>query len=515
MTKKILILGDHLLVEDLIQQYKERGHVVEHRLEMTTKDDVNINDYAEMCLLTSVADDKKEENDNKVVALLSQLVADYDLEQNEGRKLVCHLMVQSQSTLQMLQTTDFCEAIRQKADVYPFTMDEVWSRSILLDYEPITIQSEKHAHLVIFGTGEMAEMVAIHTTLVAHYPNYVRNHSLRTRITMIESQDGNYRSPSTEMTTSTEIAPTTKRFIKRYQHLFDNSYYRVVKPSEEKAVKKFHKPMYDGKREDFVDVEWEFVAAPTWNVDLREKLQLWANDEKQLLTVVMANRDGNKNLNEALHLPETLFKRHIPIYIYSQKEINIVGCPNIHTFGLINRGYDITLPLVRMAKNVNYIYDRCYEENGQLRYAVEIDGKERDKSWARLSNVKRMSSIYNAMTIETKMRSIGLEENDWEKFYDIPQKDIEILAQVEHNRWSVEELVLGFRPCTDDEQREIEADISRKKVFKQQKIHYDLRAYNDLRPDETGKPVEIYDLCLCSCLPLIAKAFVDEEGGAS
>jgi hypothetical protein len=63
-----------------------------------------------------------------------------------------------------------------------------------------------------------------------------------------------------------------------------------------------------------------------------------------------------------------------------------------------------------------------------LRYAVEINKEARDKSWAKLTNVKRMSSIYNAMTIPTKMRSLGLEENEWDKFYDIPQQDIEIMG---------------------------------------------------------------------------------------
>jgi hypothetical protein len=118
------------------------------------------------------------------------------------------------------------------------------------------------------------------------------------------------------------------------------------------------------------------------------------------------------------------------------------------------------------------------------------------------------------MTIPTKMRSIGLNENDWSRFYDIPQQDIELLAQVEHNRWNVEELILGFRPCTNEEQERIAAEIkTQKKAFKAQKIHYDLRAYHDLRPDETGKSVKVYDLCLSSCLPLIAKAFTDEKGG--
>ena len=145
-----------------------------------------------------------------------------------------------------------------------------------------------------------------------------------------------------------------------------------------------------------------------------------------------------------------------------------------------------------------------------LRYAVEIDFDEREKSWRRLSSVKRMSSIYNAMTIATKMRSVGLEEDEWGKFYDISQEDIELLAQVEHNRWCVEELILGYRPCDDEEQEMVELDIKQKRVLKGNMIHYDLRAYDDLRPDETGKSSKVYDLCLCSCLPLIAKAFADE-----
>ena len=111
------------------------------------------------------------------------------------------------------------------------------------------------------------------------------------------------------------------------------------------------------------------------------------------------------------------------------------------------------------------------------------------------------------------MRSVGLDAHEWELFYDIPQQDIELLTEVEHNRWSVEELILGYRPCTDEELQKIEADISLKSIFKTKKIHYDLRAYNDLRPDETGKSVKVYDLCLCTCLPLIAKAFADEKGG--
>lgn len=491
---KAIIIGKHPLAESLVRQYEVKGGIVVHREYYeslpTGKEGISVNDYDELCLLAS------DDEDDKMVAILAQLAEGYNVEAHGGRRLVCHLLVQRNETLRMLQTCDLCNVVKRIIDLYPFTMDEVWSRSIVLDYEPITVQSKKRVHLIIFGMSEIAEMVAIQAAHVAHYPNYIRNHSLRTRITIIGNQDGNCKSTSTDFS-------WTNGFVKRYQHLFDNSYYRLIKPSEETAVVKFHKPMYEGLREDFVDVEWEFVESESWSPDVREKLKLWANDNEQLLTVVMAGKNYNKNMSEALHLPNELYEKNIPIHIYGQQTVE----------------YDVTLPLIRMAKNVNYIYDRCYEENygdyqssktdWHLRYSVEIDPEERERSWAKLSNVKRMSSIYNAMTIATKMRSIGLKEYEWSKFYDIPQQDIELLAQVEHNRWSVEELILGFRPCTDEEQKIIEADVkTQKNTFKMKKIHYDLRAYNDLRPDGTGKLVQAYDLCLCSCLPLIANDFI-------
>ena len=480
MARKAIIIGKHPIVNDLVGQYVSHGFEVEQQQTLQAEG-ITINDFNELCLLAGM------DEDNEALTLLSDLAAKYDVETHNGKRLICHFLVQKNETSQMLQTCDLCDEVRQKIDVYPFTMDEVWSRGIVLDYEPITIQSEKHVHLVIFGMGELAQMVAIQAAHVAHYPNYVRNHSLRTRITMVDGQ----------------AEQKSEEFIKRYQHLFDNSYYRIVKPSEEKAIVKFHRPMYEGKREDFVDVEWEFVEAESWNADVREKLQLWAKDKTQLLTVVIANKDGNKNKSEALILPQELYRQSIPIYTYSQQ----------------NNGYDVTMPLVRMAKNVNYIYNQCYNDNvkdwkGFLRYSVEINPEERELMWAKLSNVKRMSSIYNAMSIPTKMRSMGLEENEWDKFYDIPQQDIELLAQVEHNRWSVEELILGFRPCTEKEQDIIAADIATQKdAYKARKIHYDLIAYNDLKPDKTGRGVQVYDLCLSACLPLIAKAFSDEKGG--
>ena len=477
--KKVIILGPHPIAGSIIKNYNVlRKDIVYHKDFSLGSDNICID---EICLLPG------NEDEDKALVLLDGIAAAFKISLNQNKQLLTHLLVQKRETLQMLQTCDLCAAVRKKLDIYPFSMEEIWCRSIRMDYEPITIHSEKHVHLVIFGMVEVAETMAIHAAHVAHYPNYVRNHSLRTRITMI----------------SENAETLSEGFIKRYQHLFDNSYYRILKPSEEKAVKVFHKPMYEGLREDFVDVEWEFVEAEWWNSEVREKLKLWAQDESQLLTIVMADEDADKNVAMSLFLPDELFQRSIPIHKYNPNEVE----------------YDISMPLVQMAKNVNYVYVQCFHQNfenwqGWILSSVEIDGKERDRLWADLPNIKRWSNIYNAMTIPSKMRSIGLTQDDWDKFYDISQQDIEILAQVEHNRWNVEELILGYRPCTDEEQEKIAADVeTQKDAFRARKIHYDLRAYNDLRADKTGRSAKVYDLCLSAALPLIAKTFVDEKGG--
>lgn len=76
-----------------------------------------------------------------------------------------------------------------------------------------------------------------------------------------------------------------------------------------------------------------------------------------------------------------------------------------------------------------------------------------------------------------------------------------ILAEVEHNRWNVEELLLGYRPVTKKEQEEIEQKAALKnKKRDEEYAHYDIRPYNDLRNGS-----EKYDIALTRHLLLIVK----------
>ncbi len=503
MKKHIIIIGKHPLSDYVGRKSLENGSNVTILGEWS--EDVDINNYDEAYVMM---DDGKDSADAKAIDVIAKMA---NKRTDNFPVLTCHLLIHSNDTLQLLMREDWKHEIRSRMDVYPFSTDQMWASSIRVDWKPVTIQDDFVPHVVILGDSQMAEMVAIHVAQIAHFPNYIRNHDLRTRITIVDEG----------------AEDIMRRWTTRFKHLFDNSYYRFVDAQQGAKVISFHEPVYASSREDFVDVEWEFVKASVYDNALNNKLQLWATDSgRQLLTVVMAYEGQTRNVNDAMKLPEALFRLQIPIYVYVRDDSSYQPLEkkgkmgNLRFFGMTDKGYDIRMPIVSMAKNVNYIYDYCYNmnvdshgnEDGDHRILSppQIDKQTRELLWRKLPNVKRLSNIYNAATITVKMRSVGIDENEWKQFYDLPQSVINIMAEVEHNRWNVEELLLGWRPCDDSEQMEVERNIDMKEKLKKLKIHYDIRAYKDLRTDTTGQNVNVYDLCLCAAMPMIAKTF-DED----
>ena len=78
-----------------------------------------------------------------------------------------------------------------------------------------------------------------------------------------------------------------------------------------------------------------------------------------------------------------------------------------------------------------------------------------------------------------------------------------MLSEIEHNRWNIEELLLGYRPVYKDEDEEIDADKKKKGDKKKQFVHYDIRPYDELKTDDTGRKASVYDEVIIRTLPLI------------
>lgn len=454
-----------------------------------------------------------ERNDNAVYSRLMTVASEYDPEVHGGKRLECYLIFKNQLSLWLLQTVGVPEDVHRKVDVFATTVPDLMAKTLFvqlpsaefrfppLDRTPISKDSDVTVHLVVAGNGTMAEATVMNAALVAHYPNYCRDHRLRTRITLVDD----------------EVTAFRDGLLHRYSNLFDHSYYRSLDLNEENPRCVCHAPEYRDVREDFVDVEWEFVNGNLQNAALRQKLSEWACSGTQQLTVMVCHADQQRNLTEALSLPEQVYRAEIPVLCHAEESdmLEVAKRDSLYAtvlpFGSWMCRVETLRMLKELAKRVNYVYNHCFslEAGAPVSAPSDIDRKVADRLWAEVPSLpKQYSNIFNAMTLGTKMHSLGHDASDWNTYYAVSMNEVDLLTEVEHNRWNVEELILGYRPVTDEEQKLVEQDIALKRKFRDRKVHYDLRAFSDLREDGTGKNVNVYDRVLTQGIPLIIKSCI-------
>ena len=89
----------------------------------------------------------------------------------------------------------------------------------------------------------------------------------------------------------------------------------------------------------------------------------------------------------------------------------------------------------------------------------------------------------------------------------ISDQNIRQNAIVEHNRWNVEKLLLGFRSTTDEEHSQIVAlGNAEKKRLKNVFIHDDIRPYEQL-----SEATAATDIAFVKEIPNIEKALFQKE----
>ena len=519
--RKILIIGTHPIIRSILPQYEEEGCRVDVVDAYT--DEIVLSAYDELLLLPEALGNDVA-TDHATLALLERLSSAYEHEEASAGRPLCHVLLYSHVMLWLLQTLDIYKEVNRKFEVYLFTIEDQWAKDVIcgvgkqaayppLDRRPMAYSSNDRVHLVVFGCSGMSEALVMHAALTAHYPNYVRDHTLRTRITVVDNNASELMNVLTQ----------------RYQSLFDHSYYRLIDAVNQRQAL-FHRPLYSATREDFVDVEWEFIVGDIHTPAVREKLTLWAGHPHELLTIALCHASHDRNFNEAFAMPEAVADSHSTLLVYVDhadvmSRVQQSGHTHIHPFGMTGSGYDVRLPLLQMAKRLHYFYECSFGQKGT---PTDLPADEVEKSWQTVSSFNmRYANLYNVMTIPTKMRSLGHDEREWDTFYALNKEEIDILSAVEHNRWSVERMILGYRPPTDSERLEIKNNIQQliadkaagcppsvedmKAAYKRRKVHYDLCAYQELTEDKTGQNVRVYDYDLTACIPLIANSFNEQQ----
>lgn len=312
-----------------------------------------------------------------------------------------------------------------------------------LDRGLVTVETDRYVHLVVVGMTSVGYAFATTAAQLCHFPNFHESspRPIRTKITFVDP----------------EADRKMNQFKSSYSSLFRLSHSRYYSNDKEWLQ---WRP--ESQFEDFLDVEWEFVKGTTDEEWVKKMLVECANDAQQVLSIAFCSESADTNFSQSMQLPQQLYsgyddaqqadmsEGYTNIYVYQPGSSSLVKAAQAEVMHLRNlipfgeQSYDYDLLMSRqtaVAKRVSYLYQK--EDSGKQFVAMPTDTALLDTIWQQLSLVDKMSLIHSATSVSTKMRCLGLRSA--EALLPIEDVDrVEVLSQIEHARWMMEKLLLGF-----------------------------------------------------------------------
>lgn len=385
----------------------------------------------------------------------------------------------------------------------------------------ITPDDSKYVHLVFVGTTNFAVAFAMEAAHVLHFPNF-HTKGVKTLITFIEKKADQEKD----------------EFIARNRHFFEvqQHYYWDLSDESKVGEREVVQPSYfnkengytEGKDYNFLDVEFEFIKGDIFSKNVQNVIKEWARDkENQYLSIFIALSNQRQNFAFGMNMPDEVYDNEIPVFIRQDRSDNFVsnlrtsdedirkkekkntyvkmvdGEPksvklggryaNIYPFGMNETAYSADEKALERAKLINYLYSTADYSNNKFPGILVLDAMSKDQIraeangyWKGLSVALKWSNLYNAYTLRTKLATLrvmrGLDlDNTSRDFWNLSDEEVEEMARVEHNRWNVEKLLMGFRKPHKDEDKYAYPDHAGElKKNKERFIHHDIRPFDEL-----------------------------------
>ena len=504
---------------------------------------INVAYASEVYLLgdTSEFDNIESYHDSLNVQSLT-LIAQQCKAIGRTERLKCHVLFDCKTTYHIFQYADLNTEITKYIDFHPFNFYDFWARKVLvagrskegnisykpLDYIPITSKdSDKFVHFIVIGMSQMGQALALQAAHIAHFPNYKRK---KTKITFIDA-NGRVEMNEFKQKCGELFKLSHSTFIDADAWL--EAELNAVGGKDEKFAEKFiteyhiadeyrHLVEEDDSDKDFIDIEWEFIKGHDHNPVVQRRLSEYVNNENAIITVAVCLNITHVSLRSAMGLPKRYYEKSVPILVQQRKTSTMVSTlngegfaedyrknlmyKNVQPFGMVTECYDLHMvSSIEICKKISYIYNHFFAHDN---LAEQIDMAKANQIWNDTVTSKRWSNIFAAASIPTKLRCIGVNW-DMEKPCDLgvlTEEQVALLAEIEHNRWNIEELLLGYRPVYENEDRDIDADITKKKEYRTRFIHYDIRPFGGLKTDNRGRKANEYDEVIVRSLPVILKS---------
>lgn len=304
-----------------------------------------------------------------------------------------------------------------------------------LDRDGIHADDKKFVHFVIVGMSQMGYAMAITAAHVCHFPNF-QSKRIRTKITFIQS----------------DIRQEMDFFLGRFSELMKLSYWQYINPENPTmSTESFPDAEYADLTTDpkgFLDIEWEFIDSGIETPQVRSYLERCAMryEETEIVTIALCDNEPEKNTSAALFLPNIISQKQIPVFVYQPGGDQMIRTvkdtalyAHLYPFGMKTDAFDKQYQeRLRRARRINLLYKLQKEKKPFIK--MPEDG-ELAAPWFANQYAFQQSNMYAANSISFKLRgvSIGIEEK-------LTDKDIDLLAKLEHNRWNIERLLNGFKP---------------------------------------------------------------------
>ena len=491
----------------------------------------------------------------KCLNLVAQILRNYkNAHPSQYQKKHCRVMFEYQTTHSVFQFSDVSDDVRETLDFEPFNRYESWARKVLVgnavdtikyvpleSYKGITYDSNKHVHLIVVGMSNMGTALGVQALFQAHYPNYVRDSQLKTRVTFIDTK-----------------ADKEMAFFKgRYATLFElarhryidanackeedlNSDYGWVNPMQQSNCQWKH---LSNKGQNFLDVEIEFVKGELESNGVRQYLTQVSKIQTSNLTIAICLTNASQAIAASLYMPMEVYEnqqlQQILVYqreastiienISKETKENSIRYKKLRPFGMIYSNYMDDRTRYWKGVLTNAVYNATKDNKPlplDLKNTDDKEVKALVNEWDELKECKKISNKLFVDSIYQKLRCImDLSKNETLGEYGNPifdnrsfvqdvksvlQSHASIVAKCEHNRWNIEQLLMGFTPMksADDEQfRQLVDENNKEKINKKKselkessaKVHPNICDFEHLNMVDPG--AKAYDYALNVAIP--------------
>lgn len=490
------------------------------------------------------------EHDAQNFACLSKIV-EIVKQAKVTNKPIVNILLENQATQVMLQSTNLAQEWRGHIRMIPFNFYENWARQVLSGGEVLVetsdgvaykypyIQankdSEEQVNIVILGMSDLGITIGVEAAHALHYPHQPNGDVRKTRITFIsKSANDEMLLFKTRFRQIFEIQSST--YIDFIGDIGDN-------PGSLPHIKEFAPTYFTGKDADFLDIDFEFVRGDAFSEKIHDFLKDRVSDKNCRMNVFSCTGDDSVDMNIGLMLPEEVLRQsnvfirqhHTGQLITWLHQINNQSkgkFSNIYPFGMVNSKFDITHRSLEMGILLNYYYlGKGQKETYHADHLMtDVECKMALDVWNEETSIAdQWSSSYCCNSFALKLAQFGIasiDELNIDQIQTVINENIDTLAYIEHNRWNMEKLLLGFRKPHQEESKLIDecrntiADNTRDskqkaicmfRIYKSQyQVHDYIRSFEDLKTIQWHGKEEKDDVCkidnnMLSQIPWIIK----------